>query len=349
MAQPTPEFVFGIYPGGAAGGDAGLLSGTADDSAAVVDCLNRLQGSSSVFVVRVYDSFQDSNSPLVTKATAPADYAQYAIPGRRPMDLVLQYRSASANIAGYLDFVREKIQRNYKHLYAVQITEEPNFTDGPDVIDGPYPQVQNALVQGVITAKQTLRGLGAEHVKVGFNATPTFGPAASFWSQLRALSSPEFFVALDYVGLDFFPDVFRPLASDGQPGDLVSAAAGILEMMRNIWLPAAQIPQSVAIHITEHGWPTGPARPAERQAVALEKVIRTVHSLRARLNIERYTLFGLRDVDILRDDEEYDKFRYFGITDANYVPKPAFQTFRSLVSELSSGAGDAARSKPPLA
>jgi hypothetical protein len=35
------EFVFGIYPGGAAGGDTGLLEGFADGPVALVDCWQR--------------------------------------------------------------------------------------------------------------------------------------------------------------------------------------------------------------------------------------------------------------------------------------------------------------------
>ncbi len=170
-------------------------------------------------------------------------------------------------------------------------------------------------------------------MKVGFNATPTFGPAAAFWSQLKVLATPEFVEALNFVGLDFFPDVFRPAAPDGQAGDVASSVTGILEAMRNIWLPEANISDSVAIHITEHGWPTGLTRSAERQADVLETVVRTVYSLRARLNIERYTLFSLRDVSL--SDAEDNLFRYFGITDARYVPKLAFGRFQALIDELS--------------
>jgi hypothetical protein len=333
MAWPNVPFDFGIYPGGAAGGDTGLLTGLADDPEAIVDCLDRLQGSSARLIVRAYDGFQDAGSPLEKTATAPAGYAQYAIAGKRPLDLVLQYRSVSADIAGYLAFIRDRIGLHHEYLYSVQITEEPNFKGGPDVIDGPYPEVLNALVEGVIAAKQILRELGAEYVKVGFNATPTFGAAAAFWSQLKVLATPEFGEALNFVGLDFFPDVFRPAAPDGQAGDIGSSVRGILEAMRNIWLPEANISDSVAIHITEHGWPTGLTRSAERQADVLETVVRDVYALRASLNIERYTLFSLRDVSL--SDAEDNLFRYFGITDAQYVSKPAFRRFQVLINELS--------------
>ena len=85
--------------------------------------------------------------------------------------------------------------------------------------------------------------------------------------------------SLDYVGLDVFPDVFLPLAPDGQPGDLRSSVIGVLETMRSVWLPAAGIPDRVPLHITEHGWPTGAGRYPERQAQVLDTVIRTIHDI----------------------------------------------------------------------
>jgi hypothetical protein len=133
------RLVFGIYPGGAAGGDTGLLSGPADDAEQINSCLSDLQGISRPFVVRCYDSFQDPDSPFGKDACVPRDYLQYAVPVTRPLELVLQFRSESGNVAGYLNFIRSKIERCHAALYAVQITEEPNFVDGPNVIDGPYP------------------------------------------------------------------------------------------------------------------------------------------------------------------------------------------------------------------
>jgi hypothetical protein len=187
----------------------------------------------------------------------------------------------------------------------------------------------------VVVAKETLRALGpTSTVKVGFNATPTFGPAAEFWSSLKLLAHERFFDCLDYVGLDFFPDVFRPVARNGEPGDLASSVVEVIETLRQVWMPAAGIPDRVAIHITEHGWPTGIGRPEERQAEVLESVIRTVHDLSDRLNIERYMLFDLRDVDHAGGEREDNLFRFFGITRADYWLKPGFATFQRLIGEL---------------
>ena len=58
------RLVFGLYPGGMAGGETGLLSCPPDDPPRVNACLDELQGNCRPFVVRCYDSFQDSDSPL---------------------------------------------------------------------------------------------------------------------------------------------------------------------------------------------------------------------------------------------------------------------------------------------
>jgi hypothetical protein len=332
--SPSRPLVFGIYPGGPVGAETGLLQGPPDDPSKIHPLLDELQGTSPLFVIRCYDSFQDPGSPLFSIASAPLNYAQYARKDIRPLDLVLQFRSASGDVPGYLDFVRSSITEHHQHLYSVQITEEPNFTNGPNIIDGPYPNVYRAVTEGVVTAKETLRSLGFAHVKVGFNATPTFGSAEAFWPSLKALDIPRFFESLDYVGLDFFPDVFRPVAPLGNPGDLASSVTGILETMRHSWLPAAGIADHSPIHITEHGWPTGPNRSRLQQAETLDTVIHLVHALSGRLNIDRYTLFDLRDVAHPDPEGNSHLFTFFGITDADYQPKPAYSVVRNLIQQI---------------
>lgn len=318
------QLQFGIYPGGPAGGDQGLLVGPPDDPERVRACLDELQGSAPIFVVRCYDSFQDPRSPFEKSPCAPANYSQYAIGRKRPMDLVLQFRSESGDVAGFVNFVRAQIQRHAAYLYSVQIAEEPNFKDGPKVIDGPYPNVLQAVREGMIAAKTSFPDL-----KVGFNATPTFGPTASFWAELRGIE-------VDFVGLDFFPDVFR------RSNDLRADVTGVLEAMRHTWLPSAGIGDQVPIHITENGWPTSAGRTWEQQAATLKTVIRTIQELSDRLNIVRYSLFALRDVDHPTAATADNLFLFFGITGADYARKPAFEVYRSFIAESVHGI-DAAR------
>ena len=58
--------------------------------------------------------------------------------------------------------------------------------------------------------------------------------------------------------------------------------------------------------------------------------IRTVHALRAELNITHWELFTLRDADSSKDD----LFHRFGILRDDYSRKPAFHTLRRLIAEL---------------
>jgi hypothetical protein len=164
-------------------------------------------------------------------------------------------------------------------FYSVEITEEANFTDGPDCIDGAYPNVRQALIEGV----------GVE-----------------FWRSLGSLGGQRFLDALDYVGLDFFPDVFRPAGpDDGETGDVRESA--LAEATRREWLPEAGIGPHVPIHIAENGWPTGPTRSFERQSRVLETMIRAIYE---------------------------DIFYHFGLTRDDYSPKPAYETFRGLIQEF---------------
>ena len=84
------------------------------------------------------------------------------------------------------------------------------------------------------------------------------------------------------------------------------------------------------IRICENGWPTGPGRPEQTQADVLETILRTVHALRAELNVTHWELFTLRDADSSRDGLFYN----FGVLRDDYSPKPAFARLRALIAEL---------------
>ena len=204
------SFIFGIYPGGESGSDEGVLSGPADDPAKIEAAIALLQGAAPCFVIRAYELFADPGSAGHGPQQSPANYSNYLHDGRL-LDLVIKYQSRSANLDGYVDFVRELVREHGDHLYSIQVTEEASFTTGPECIDGPYPKVREALVRGVLAAKEEARQRGLS-LKVGFNSTPTFGPSAEFWPALLNIGGERFADSVDYVGLDFFPDVFRPVA-----------------------------------------------------------------------------------------------------------------------------------------
>jgi hypothetical protein len=320
-AAQTPRLVFGIYPGGMTCTESEPLIGTADDVEHTEDALARLS-EGRPFLIRAYAHY---TGPGRAENLTPPGLTRY-LHGERRLDLVLCFRSADGDLNDWAQFVRAAVCRYGLHLAAVQVAEEPN-NPGPGG-DGGFANVRQAVVTGVIAAKEEACSQG-HAVQVGFNATPSF-PPDDFWMDIAARGGRPFLDALDYVGVDFFPDVFRPIA----PDDLEGAVAGLLAHFRQVDLPAGGIPPSVPIRITENGWPTGPGRSPERQAVTLERVIRTLHHLQAELHIAGYELFDLRDADSSRPN----LFCQFGVLRDDYEPKPAFAMYRRLIAELSAEA-----------
>ena len=333
MSTSYAQFVFGIYPGGEAGSDSGMAWGLPDDPDKILHCLRELQGGTCPFIVRGYERFSDRGAPSRWAAQAPRNYEQYLGEGRK-LDLVLMCQSASGDVWGFVDFARQLVERRREHLYCVQVTEEASFKNGPDAIDGAFPRVEEALVAGVLATKEALLRAGRPDILVGFNSTPTFGPHAAFWPRLRELGGQAFADAVDYVGVDFFPDVFRRAAPDGEPESLEESARMVLAAFRNQWLPQAGLGASVPLHIAEHGWATAPDRSYARQADVIERIVRLVWRERQRLNIARYTLFALRDAESASEEHAGNIFYHFGITRDDYTPKPAYETYRRLIAEL---------------
>ena len=322
------SFLFGCYPGGAAGNDAGgLASGPPDDRESVQGAVNELQGSSTQpFLIRCYTKFSDATGPGHTDIAAPARGEQYAVNGRM-LDLVLLYQSNSGDVAGYAEFVRNAITRYGAIARTVQITEEPNVM-GNAMLDGYYPDVRRAIVAGVQVARDEVRRLDLAQLRVGTNTTPLFGASAGFYAELVELGGPSLIGGLDYVGLDMFPGVFRAISQ----GTLRTATAGLLRYHRDqILIPAGL--GHLPLHVTEHGWPTGPNRTPQQQAAAIRDVIETVLELKEQLGIGAYELFSLRDAN----SSNPDLFHQFGIMTDAYLPKPAYEVVRQLIAECHAG------------
>ncbi|MGW7519554.1 hypothetical protein ACWGJ2_28580 [Streptomyces sp. NPDC054796] len=330
----SKSLLFGVYPGGVAGDDTGgLASGPPDAPERITTALDQLQGRPGrPFLVRAYTGFDDGTRLGGTRVggphptAAPANAPRYAVRGRS-LDLVAQYQSAAGDVEGYCRYLRELVEQYGAVTSTLQVTEEPNVTGNP-TLDGYYPDVAQALVRGVSAAKAHARRLGHGHLRVGFNTTPLFGPGASFISGLTELAGREstgFLDDLDYVGLDFFPDVFRPVAAD----QLADAVAGLLRHHRDTVLTPAGLGR-LPLHITEHGWPTGPERSPERQAEVVRTVVGTVGAHARELRLSGYTHFALRDADSARTG----LFHRFGLLTDDYAPKPAFAAYRELIDTL---------------
>ncbi len=319
MAATSTGLVFGVYPFSMAGMASGLAAGPPDDVHRLPEIIERLRGGATS-CLRTYAPY--SGSASVTGVFAMLDFCAIS---KIAWDFVLTFRAGHEKLDGWLQVIRDIIARHGKTLNTLQITNEPNLTNVPDAGDGSQPNIREALVQGVIAAKEAARACGAT-VNIGLNAVPSFHASDDYWPSLPQIDK-RLADSLDYVGLDLYPDVFGALiALDSMP----AAVELILRNFRKKDLFAAGISAEVPLRITENGWPTGPERPYERQAAVLESVIRTVHRLRNELNITHYELFGLRDAD----SANANSFYQFGILRDDYTPKPAFDVYRALIREL---------------
>jgi hypothetical protein len=316
------SLVFGIYAGSGAGEQA--APGPPDEPERIDAALDELQGRPGrPFSVRAYQVFTDPGGPESPALQTPAGFRRY-LRGGRTLDLVAQFHSASGDVGGYCAFLEELVDRHGSVLSTLQVGEEPNVTDTPD-LDGWYPKVAEAVVSGVSAAKARARRHGLADLRVGFNTTPLPGPAAGFLADLARHGGERFAADLDYVGLDFFPDVFRPLAAARLAGVVTALLAG---HRRDVLTPAGL--GHLPLIITEHGWPTGPGRPPGRQAEVLETVVGVAAARAAELSIAGYTHHSLRDACTA----DPGLFSGFGLMTDAYVPKPAFHAYKRLIGAL---------------
>ncbi|MTE16599.1 hypothetical protein [Nocardia aurantiaca] len=311
---------FGIYAGGLAGDQFGNVTpGPPERADRIAAALDVLHGAHP-FVVRGYVLYSDARGGF---QEAPPQPWQYTAP-HRMLDLVVCFHEPGDDLTGWLEFLRKQIREHGPVLASLQIAEEPNHA-GPGG-NGGYPQVRRAIIEGARAARAEVDRLGLA-VRIGCNSTPIFDPAQEFWSDLGRRGGREFAEALDYVGLDFFPDVFRPISAEG----LEAAITAVLTGFRRESLAAAGIPDATPIHITENGWATGPHRSYERQAEVLETVVGTVAGLAGELNITAYEHFALRD----SYSDQGDMNLEFGLLRSDYTPKPAFDRYRALIAKHS--------------
>jgi hypothetical protein len=312
---------FGIYLGGVSEAHHEMATGKPDVPEEINRVLDLLQGDKH-FLVRTYLGFTgtDEDAELVDMPSMP-DLARYTWRGRK-LDLVLSNWDRRGNLSGWSEFIENVVARYGPYIGCLQICEEPNLYEYPG--DGRFGFAVDSILTGVKVARQTLRQL-AFTASVGFNAVPSTDPNDGFWRKMADRLDTAFLNCLDYVGLNFYPDVATPLV-----GEMTTEVASVLTQFREETLNAAGIPGSVPIHISENGWPTGPGRYYTRQAELIEQMVRTVHQLSSKLNITHYELFALRDADTANPESN----NQFGILRDDYSPKPAFEVYRRLIGEL---------------
>jgi hypothetical protein len=321
---------FGIYPLSVAGTPMGLAVGPEDNYEKIQLGLKDLRGENKTLQPRNYLIY---TREWEAKMLSLLDlYLESGLIGDLTLgcgDWTLK-QEPDIELNSWLEFIRKVINKCGSQLASLQITNEPNLS----FMEGSKPYILQALVEGVIAAKKEIMDRDLP-IKVGFGSVPDSSPAAvpGFWENLAKAGGKRFIDSVDFVGHNFYVDVFE------EPLDLKEIPASVertLRILREKNLVTCGISATVPIRVTENGWPTGKnpfadiERTYEHQMEVLETVIRTIYHLREELNISHYELFGLRDADSSKED----LFHQYGIMRDDYSKKPAFDTFKKLIQEL---------------
>jgi hypothetical protein len=336
--SPTvPRLVFGIYPGGAAGtvGPSGPVA--PENPTLRMAALEQLRPPGRPFVLHLYASYTGADGWSAAQQVGQ-EIAQYGDAGFQT-ELVACYRPADggspADVAGFVEFVRDAVRSlgPVPGFVSLQVTNEANQGGSPNTSDGYYAGAKDALIDGVIAAKDEARGAGFTKVKVGFNwAYATDGGERAFWRYLGTRGGRRFVDDLDWVGLDAYPGTWGPaLAGRGLGAETTSFMDGALRALRVTYMPLAGIPHTVPLRVSETGYPTGPGRSDATQVTVMKAAVEAVYHSRGTYNVTGYRWFDLRDADSSSSSFESQ----YGLMRDDYSPKPAFGAYRALVARLS--------------
>jgi hypothetical protein len=251
------------------------------------------------------------------------------------VELQVRYQPSEeqeGDIDAWVAHVRDVVRRfgPNRGVVGLQIANEVNITFSPDSSDGAYKGAREALVEGVIAAKEEAGRLGHDQLRIGFNWAYRTDPAneMSFWQALRDLGGEEFVSSLDFIGLDAYPGTVFPPAHtdfDGYRDGMVNAMSAI-----RCYATVPRIPHSVPIEIGENGWPTFPGRSYEDQARILTVMAQAAHDFRGTYNVHDYRWFNLRD----SHTGHPGVFQNSGLLEDDYTEKPSFAAYRELVARL---------------
>jgi hypothetical protein len=337
-SAPAPALTFGIYPGGEAGTVGPRDRARPEDPEKRRRALERLRAGTGPFVVRLYAPYVGEGSDAGIDAATLAQVREYAA-ARFRVEIVLTYRPpASADpalaVADFAAFVRRAVVqlRAERSVTSLQITNEVNVQASFDASDGAHPGARDALLAGVVAAKQQVRRTGATHLRIGFSWGYERGPGAdAFWRELGRRGGPAFAGAVDWVGLDIYPGTWGPaLRADGLGDGVREAMVSALQTLRQRHMREAGLPASVALHVAENGYPTGPGRSEATQAAVAAAAVRAVDDVRETFHVTDYRWFSLRDANSSTASFESQ----YGLLRDDYEPKRAYAVYRSLVAEL---------------
>jgi hypothetical protein len=329
--QPGAKLSMGIYPGGPAGQLGPVPAPSVpEDQGKIFAALEQLRPPGGPFTVHVYRAYMTPEREAEDEAEHRRLVDLYTSRGYG-VEIVIRYRRDN-DAAGFAEFVRGVVRRfgGNKLVKGFQVTNEVNLTFSPDSSDGAYAGSRDALIQGVIAAKDEARRLAYDHVQIGFNWVYRTDPGneRQFWEYLGSAGGERFVKSLDWVGMDAYPGTFFPPRTEpSTTGDILVHA---LSTLRKCSMPMAGIPDSVPIHVEENGYPTGPDRPYEDQRIAAERMLDALDSYARVYGVTTYFWFDLRDADSSSPNFQ----QQYGVMRDDYTPKPAFAVLRDRFARM---------------
>jgi hypothetical protein len=250
------------------------------------------------------------------------------------VELQVRYHPTSAqegDIAAWTAFVRRVVDvfGPEPHVIAMTITNEVNINVSPNTSDGSYRGATDALVAGILAARDEADRRGFGRLAFGFTYAYRFDPRgdAAFWAAVGAGGAP-LRRALSFVGVDAYPGSFYPpaLAPGQSPG---AALLQGLATVRQCYMPKAALGADVPIWLTENGYPTTPGVHTEaEQAAALTSMVDAVHDYAATYGVTDYRWFNLRD----NDSAGTGMFDTDGLLRDDYSRKPSFPLLRGRIA-----------------
>jgi hypothetical protein len=161
---------------------------------------------------------------------------------------------------------------------------------------------------------------------VGFNVMWRWSPDSDrqFWEDIGAHpDAARFRRALDNVGVQVYPGlVWPPAPIPGRTaGDELAEA---LTLVRDCYMPKAQLGRDVELWVSENGYATNLGRSEESQRRDLESSVAAVAKWSGALGVTDYRWFNLRD----NNSDGTDLFSAVGLLRDDYSRKPSFGEYR---------------------
>ncbi len=345
ISAPPNPLRFGVAPLAAGSAGASQLQPKPENPDAALAALVRLRPERRELVLRLNRMFMADGTDGIQRFAAIVD--RFAAAGFQT-ELQVRYHPGpgqEGDMAAWEAYVRQaaSILGRRPSVTALSITNEANFTASPNTSDGAYEGVRQAIVTGILAARDELDRMHRTDVELGFSFAWRWIPSSdvSFWDELGARGNAEFRAAVDYVGLQVYPHLVWP------PAPLPGRSAGdevveALTLLRHCYMPKAGLGPEVDLWISENGYATNLGRTEAQQNASLTSTLAEVHRYSGTLGVTDYRWFNLRD----NNSTGPDLFDAVGLLRDDYSEKPTFGTYRAAIEQLGRGARKKKRRHP---